>query len=102
MLLQMKNLADPTNMGLLAKLQDHYTTAIIGMGTIDASGLEDITSTAKRTEDEVEAKYGQDQRDNPIDKKPPLCNPDSAVTHQASPIVAPQVMTQAWFTYIWW
>ena len=59
------------------------------MGTIDASGLEDITSTAKHTVDEVEAKYGQDGRDNPIDKKP-FCHPDSAVTHQASPIVAPQ------------
>ena len=55
-LLRMKNLADPTNMGLLAKLRDHYTTALIGMGTIDASGLEDITSTAKHTVDEVEAK----------------------------------------------
>ena len=39
-------------------------TALIGMGAIDASGLEDITSTAKCTMDEVEAKYGQDQRDN--------------------------------------
>ena len=74
-LLQMKKLADPINMGLLAKLHDHYATALIGMGTIDASGLEDITSTVKHTVDEGEAKYGQDRRDNPIDKKH-LCHPD--------------------------
>ena len=61
-LLRKKNLADPTNMGLRAKLRDHYTTALIGMGTIDASGLEDIISTAKHTVDEVKpsmAKTGE-------------------------------------------